>query len=184
MKVDLRQSLGERPGHRLHLSINFSMIPLSSLGFFPLLSLYIGALLSSNASLACKYPPCTDSLVAVPMQLGSGAGAATRTCEIQPGTSTCRTGVALRAASDAPRKVEHRHNFPQVQQRVSILTNALLILTIYRIIFVLVQSQPLSKALLFSDAWPQEPERNFLSATRPHRSHLKGQWGHIKLGTT
>ncbi|XP_075893431.1 fibrinogen-like protein 1 [Nelusetta ayraudi] len=93
------------------------MIPLGSLGLLPLLSLYVGALLSSNATLACTYPPCTDSLVAAPMQPGSGAGAATRTCEIQPGTSTCRTGVALRAVSDVPRKVEHRRNFPQVQPR-------------------------------------------------------------------
>lgn len=122
------------------------MIPLSSLGLLPLLSLYVGALLSSNATLACTYPPCADSLVAAPMQPGSSAGAATRTCEIQPGTSTCRTGVALRAVSEVPHKVEHRRNFPQVQPRVSILTNALLISDIYRIVFVLTQCRLLSKS--------------------------------------
>lgn len=95
------------------------MIPLSSLGLLPALSLYVGALLSSNATLACIYPPCTDSLVAAPVQPGSGAGAATRACEVQPGTSACRTGVALRAISDVPRKVEHRRNFPPVQPKVS-----------------------------------------------------------------
>lgn len=181
VKVDLRESSEERSGHSLHPSISFSMIPLGSLGLLPLLSLYVGALLSSNATLACTYPPCTDSLVAAPMQPGSGAGAATRTCEIQPGTSTCRTGVALRAVSDVPRKVEHRRNFPQVQPRVSILTNALLISIIYGILFVLAQSRPLLKALLFSDACSQEPECNFLSATRPRRSDLEGQWGTLNL---
>lgn len=102
------------------------MIPLSSLGLLPALSLYVGALLSSNATLACIYPPCTDSLVAAPIQPGSGAGAATRACEVQPGTSACRTGVALRAVSDVPRKVEHRRNFPPVQPKVSGLIDAVL----------------------------------------------------------
>lgn len=106
--------------------LNFPMIPLSSLGLLPALSLYVGALLSSNATLACIYPPCTDSLVAAPIQPGSGAGAATRACEVQPGTSACRTGVALRAVSDVPRKVEHRRNFPPVQPKVSGLINAVL----------------------------------------------------------
>lgn len=160
------------------------MIPLGSLGLLPLLSLYVGALLSSNATLACTYPPCADSLVAAPMQPGSGAGAATRTCEIQPGTSTCRTGVALRAVSDVPRKVEHRRNFPQVQPRVSILTNALLVSIICGILFVLAQSRPLLKALLFSDACSQEPECNFLSANQAPQVPSRGTVGHIKLGTT
>lgn len=111
------------------------MIPLSSLGLLPALSLYVGALLSSNATLACIYPPCTDSLVAAPIQPGSGAGAATRACEVQPGTSgPCRTGVALRAVSDVPRKVEHRRNFPPVQPKVSGLIDAVLFASFERAI--------------------------------------------------
>lgn len=95
------------------------MIPLSSLGLLPLLSLYVGALLSSDASLACTHPPCRDSLVAAPINPGTGAGVGTRACEGQTGTTACRMGVALPAVSDVPRRVEHRQNFPQVQPKVS-----------------------------------------------------------------
>lgn len=95
------------------------MIPLSSLGLLPLLSLYVGALLSSDASLACTHPPCRDSLVAAPINPGTGAGVGTRACEGQTGTTACRMGVALPAISDVPRRVEHRQNFPQVQPKVS-----------------------------------------------------------------
>ncbi|XP_053171480.1 fibroleukin [Scomber japonicus] len=93
------------------------MIPLGSLGMLLLLSLYVGALLSSEASPACTHPPCRDSLVAAPIPPGTGVGAGTGSCEGQTGTTTCRVRVSLPAISDAPRKVEHRHDNPQVQPK-------------------------------------------------------------------
>ncbi|XP_049894110.1 fibroleukin isoform X2 [Epinephelus moara] len=93
------------------------MIPLGSLSFLSLLSLYAGALLSSDASPACTHPPCRDSLVAAPIQPGTGAGAGTGACEGQTGTTACRMGLSLPAISDAPRKVEHRHDITQVQPK-------------------------------------------------------------------
>lgn len=101
------------------------MIPLSSLGLLPVLSLYMGALLSSDASLACPHPPCRDSLVAAPIQPGTGAGMGTRTCEGQTGTTACRVGFALPAISEVPRRVEHKPSFPQVQPKVSDITSSL-----------------------------------------------------------
>lgn len=95
------------------------MIPLVSLGMLPLLSLCVGALLSSEASPACTHPPCRDSLVAAPIPPGTGAGAGIGACEGQTGTTACRVRVSLPAISDAPRKVEHRHDIPQVQPKVS-----------------------------------------------------------------
>lgn len=95
------------------------MIPISSIGMFPLLSLYVGALLSSEASPACTHPPCRDSLVAAPIPPGTGVGAGTGACEGQTGTTTCKVRISLPAISDTPRKVEHRHDNPQVQPRVS-----------------------------------------------------------------
>lgn len=95
------------------------MIPLHFRGVLPLLSLYVGALLSTGASLACPHPPCRESLVAAPIQADSGVGMGTRACEGQTGTTSCRMGVALLAISDAPRRVEHRHSPPQVQPKVS-----------------------------------------------------------------
>lgn len=95
------------------------MIPLRFLGGLPLLSLYVGALLSTGASLACTHPPCRESLVAAPIPAGSGVGMGTRACEGQTGTTSCRMGVALLAISDVPRRVEHRHNLPQIQPKVS-----------------------------------------------------------------
>ena len=92
------------------------MIHLGSLSLLPLLSLYVGALLSSDASPACTHPPCRDSLVAAPIQPGTGAGVGTGACEGQTGTAACRMGVSLPAISDVPRKVDH---FPQVQPKVS-----------------------------------------------------------------
>lgn len=98
------------------------MIPFGSLGLLPLLSLYVGALLSSDASPACTHPPCRDSLVAAPIQPGTGAGVGTGACEGQTGTTACRMVVSLPAISDVPRRVEHRHDFPQAQPKVSDIT--------------------------------------------------------------
>lgn len=95
------------------------MILFGSLGLLPLLSLYVGALLSSDASPACTHPPCRDNLVASPMQSGMGAGVGKVACEGQTGTTACRKGVSLPVISEVPRKVEHRHDFPQVQAKVS-----------------------------------------------------------------
>ncbi|XP_029989865.1 fibroleukin [Sphaeramia orbicularis] len=88
------------------------MISLGFLGMLPLLSLYVGALLSSDASPACTHPPCRDTLVAAPIP-GVGTGA----CEGQTGTSACRLGVSLPAISEAPQRLEHRHDFPQAQTK-------------------------------------------------------------------
>nr|XP_046239833.1 fibroleukin [Scatophagus argus] len=93
------------------------MIPLGSLGLLPLLSLFVGALLSSDASLACTHPPCRDNLVAAPIQPSSGAGEGTGACEGQTGTTACRRGVSLPAISDLPQRAEHRRNFPQAQPK-------------------------------------------------------------------
>lgn len=95
------------------------MIPLHFRGALPLLSLYVGALLSTGTSLACTHPPCRERLVAAPIQAGSSAGMVTRACDGQTGTTSCRMGVALSAMSDVPRRVEHRHNNPQGQPKVS-----------------------------------------------------------------
>lgn len=89
------------------------MIPLRFLRVLPLLSPYVGVLLYTGASLACRHPPCRDSLVAAPIQ-GTGA----RACEGQTGATSCGMGVALLAISDVPRRVEHRHSLPQVQPKV------------------------------------------------------------------
>lgn len=102
--------------------LHFPMILLSSLGLLRLLSLYVGLLLSADASLACTHPPCRESLVAAPNQPGSSAGLGPRACEGQTGSTACRNGVTLLAMSDVPRRVEHRHNFPQVQPKVSGIT--------------------------------------------------------------
>ncbi|KAM7402040.1 hypothetical protein PAMP_017311 [Pampus punctatissimus] len=83
----------------------------------PLLSLYVGALLSSEASPACTHPPCRDSLVAAPILPGTGASVGIGACEGQTGTPACRVRVSLPAISDVPRKVEHRHDI-QVQPNV------------------------------------------------------------------
>lgn len=95
------------------------MIPLGPLSLLPLLSLYVGVLLSSDASPACTQPPCRDSLVAAPIQPGTGAGVGTGACEDQTGTAACRMGLSLPAISDVPRRVENRHDVPQVQPKVS-----------------------------------------------------------------
>ncbi|XP_071772632.2 fibrinogen-like protein 1 [Centroberyx gerrardi] len=94
------------------------MIPFGSLGMLPLLSLCVGALLSSDASPACPHPPCRDSLVAAPpAQPGMGAGMGVGACEGQTGTTGCRAGVSLPAISDASLRVEHRQDLPQVQPK-------------------------------------------------------------------
>ncbi|XP_072239259.1 fibroleukin [Leuresthes tenuis] len=93
------------------------MSPFSSLGMLSLLSLYVGALLSSDASPACLHPPCRDNLVAAPIPPGTGADGSTTSCEGQTGTSACSLGVSLPVISDAPRRVEHRQDFPQVQPK-------------------------------------------------------------------
>ncbi|XP_041836804.1 fibroleukin isoform X2 [Melanotaenia boesemani] len=83
----------------------------------PLLSVYVGVLLFSDASPACLHPPCRDSLVAAPIPPGTGAGVSTTACEGQTGTSSCSRGISLPAISDVPRKVEHIHDFLQVQYK-------------------------------------------------------------------
>ncbi|XP_070693008.1 fibrinogen-like protein 1 [Pempheris klunzingeri] len=93
------------------------MIPFGFLGLLPLMSLYVGALLSSDASPACTLPPCRDSLVAAPIQPGMGAGVGSEACEGQTGTTACRMRVSLPAISDVPRRVDHRHDFPQAQPK-------------------------------------------------------------------
>lgn len=103
------------------------MIPVGALGLLPLLSLYLGALLSPDASLACMRPPCRDSLVAAPIQPGRGEAVGTAACEGQTGTTACRMRVALPAISDVPRRVEHRHNFSQVQPKVRMIEFAVIL---------------------------------------------------------
>lgn len=95
------------------------MFPFSSFKFSMLPLLYVGVLLSSVASPACINPPCKENLVASPIQLGTGVGAGTGACEGQTGTTACRTGVSLAAISDVPRKVEHKHELPQFQYKVT-----------------------------------------------------------------
>lgn len=100
-------------------SLHLPMIPFGSLGTLPLLSLYVGALLSLDASPTCTHPPCRDSLVAAPIPPGTGVGVGTRACEGQTGTAACKMGVSLSAVSDVSRRVEHRPDFPQAQPKVS-----------------------------------------------------------------
>lgn len=95
------------------------MFPFSSFKFSMLPLLYVGVLLSSVASPACINPPCKENLVASPIQPGTGAGAGTGACEGQTGTTACRAGVSLAAISDVPRKVEHKHELPQFQYKVT-----------------------------------------------------------------
>lgn len=93
------------------------MIPFGPLA---VLSLYVGALFSLDASPACTVSPCRDSLVAAPNSPGAGAGGAgSGACEGQTGTTGCRMAVSLAAVADAPRRAEHRHDLPQVQPKVS-----------------------------------------------------------------
>ncbi|XP_035009240.1 fibroleukin [Hippoglossus stenolepis] len=98
------------------------MIPFGSLG---MLSLYVGTLLSLDASPACTHPPCRDSLVAAPMPPGMGAGVGSGACEGQTGTAGCRMGVSHPAISDAPRRSEHRHESPQVQPKTGVVKERL-----------------------------------------------------------
>lgn len=98
--------------------LHFPMIPLRFLGVFPLLCLYVGALLCTGASLACTHPPCRDTLVAAPIQSISAAGTGARACEGHTGATSSGMGVSLLAVSDVPRRVEHRHSPPQVQPKV------------------------------------------------------------------
>ncbi|XP_075997265.1 fibroleukin isoform X2 [Genypterus blacodes] len=93
------------------------MIPFGFLGMLPLLSLYVGVVLYSDASPPCLHLPCRDNLVAAPIQPGVAAGVNTGACEGQTGMAACRMGVSLPAISDAPRRVEHRNDFPQVQPK-------------------------------------------------------------------
>lgn len=84
-----------------------------------LLSLYVGALLSSDASPACLHPPCRDTLVATPASPGPGAAVTTKASEGQAGTSSCRLGASVPAASDNPEREEQRLDFPQTRLKVS-----------------------------------------------------------------
>lgn len=102
--------------------LHFPMVPLGPLSLLPLLSLCVGALLSSDASPDCTQPPCRDTLVAAPIQPRTGAGVGTVACEGQPGTAACRMGVSLPAVSEVPRMAEHRHEFAQVKPKVSDVT--------------------------------------------------------------
>ncbi|XP_037108042.1 fibroleukin [Syngnathus acus] len=97
------------------------MIPLGSPGMLALLSLSAGVFLSCQASGDCTQPACRDTLVAAPISpatvIGSGA------CE---GQRPCRKGGSLAAISDAPWKVEHRSDFPQVQPQDGVVKERLL----------------------------------------------------------
>lgn len=93
------------------------MFPFSSFSMLSLL--YVGALLSSDASPVCMNSPCKENLVAAPIQPGTGAGVGTAACEGQTGTTACRTVVSIPAISDVPRKVERKHELPQFQYKVT-----------------------------------------------------------------
>ncbi|KAF7208625.1 fibroleukin [Nothobranchius furzeri] len=90
------------------------MIAFSHLRLISLLSLYVGALLSSDASPACSRPPCRDKLVAAPVSPGTRAAVSTEACEGQTGTIACKMGGSLAAISEAPQTAEQR-NKVQVQ---------------------------------------------------------------------
>lgn len=113
----------EEPAFYLNsISRSFPMIPFGSLGMFTLLSLCVGAVLSSDPSPACRHPPCRDSLVAAPpIQPGTGAGAGLGlgACDGQAGPAGCTMVVSPPAVSDAHLRVEHRQELPQVQPKVS-----------------------------------------------------------------
>lgn len=100
--------------------LRFPMIPLGLPGVPPLLSLYVGVLLCTGASLACTHPPCRETLVAAPIQPISGAGTGAKARERQTGATSSGMGVALLAVSNAPRRVEHRHSLAQVQPKVGL----------------------------------------------------------------
>ncbi|XP_008408105.1 fibroleukin isoform X1 [Poecilia reticulata] len=91
------------------------MVSFISLVMLTLLSLYVGALLSSDASPACLHPPCRDTLVATPASPGPGAAVTTKASEGQAGTSACRLGASVPVASDDPQKEEQRPDFPQTR---------------------------------------------------------------------
>ncbi|KAM9408450.1 fibroleukin [Pholidichthys leucotaenia] len=92
-------------------------MPFSSRSMLPLLSLYVGALLYSDASPACVNPPCRDNLVAAPNPQGMGAAKGTRACEGQSGSTFCRMGTSLPAMSDAPRRLEQRQDLSKFQYK-------------------------------------------------------------------
>lgn len=95
---------------KFRTTLHFPMILFGSLNMLPLLSLYVGVLMSSDPSPACTHPPCRESLVAAPILPGNGAGVDSGGCEGPTGATTCRIGFSLPAISDDPRKVEHRHD--------------------------------------------------------------------------
>ncbi|KAL0978349.1 hypothetical protein UPYG_G00169360 [Umbra pygmaea] len=89
------------------------MIPQYYLSMLPLLSLYVGAVLSpSDTPPACTRRSCKESLVATP-SIRTGTGVLG--CEGRPGTAGCRVALAPMAASDPPLRVEHRQEVQQVQ---------------------------------------------------------------------
>lgn len=88
-------------------SLHFPMIPFGYFNMLPLLSLYMGGLMSSDPSLACTHPPCREILVAAPVPPGSGGGVGSGACE---GQRACRIGISLPAIAKAPQKVEQRHD--------------------------------------------------------------------------
>lgn len=97
----------------------------------PLLSLYVGVLMSSDPSLACTHPPCRESLVAAPIPPGTGAVVGSGACDGPTGATTCRIGFSLPAISDDPRKVEHRHD------KVSDITHSVTCCTIWTLLEIL-----------------------------------------------
>ncbi|KAM9800311.1 fibroleukin isoform X1 [Syngnathus typhle] len=97
------------------------MIPLGSPGMLALLSLSAGVFLSCQASGDCTQPACRDTLVAAPISPATGIGSGA--CE---GQQPCRKGGSLAAISDAPWKVEHRSDFPQVQPQDGVVKKRLL----------------------------------------------------------
>ncbi|KAM9813334.1 fibroleukin [Neosynchiropus ocellatus] len=79
----------------------------------PLVSLWVGALVSSQASTDCTHPPCREKLVAAPIPQGRGSGAGVGSCDGSAGKNNCKTGtVSLPVVADAPQK-QHRNDFPQ-----------------------------------------------------------------------
>ncbi|XP_015244886.1 PREDICTED: fibroleukin-like [Cyprinodon variegatus] len=93
------------------------MISSNSLRMLPLLSLYVGALLFSDASPPCLHPPCRESLVATSASLGPEETVTTRACEGQAGRSGCSLGASVLAVSDGPQRAKQRTltEFPQIE---------------------------------------------------------------------
>uniref|UniRef100_A0A147A939 Angiopoietin-related protein n=1 Tax=Fundulus heteroclitus TaxID=8078 RepID=A0A147A939_FUNHE len=104
------------------------MISFNTFGMLPLLSLYVGALLSSDASPACLHSRCRDSLVATPASPRPEAAVTTRACEGQSGTRGCRLDASVPFVSDDPQRAQHRPDFPQIQIKTGAVKQQLVLL--------------------------------------------------------